>query len=80
MRQTMCSARVNTAIKMLESLPEEAQERVIEHLREYIEDLRDDLQWDRTFARTQNNLVKTAKKARREIATGRAKPLNFKRL
>ena len=30
---------------MIESLPEEAQDRVVEHLREYIEDLRDEMRW-----------------------------------
>jgi hypothetical protein len=76
----MSAAKVNTAIKMLESLPEEAQDRVLEHLREYIEDLRDEAKWDHTFARTQKNLVKAAKKARREIAAGKAKPMDLKQL
>jgi len=76
----MSAAKVNTAIKMLESLPEEAQDRVLEHLREYIEDLRDEAKWDRAFARTHKQLTRAAKKAKRQIAAGKAKPLTFKQL
>jgi hypothetical protein len=42
----MSSAAIFTVIKMLESLPETAQEQVVEHLREYVEDVRDELEWD----------------------------------
>jgi hypothetical protein len=49
----MSSAAIFTVIKLLESLPETAQEQVVEHLREYVEDLRDELEWDSVFARTQ---------------------------
>jgi len=45
----MASTAIATVEKMLESLPEEAQERVMEHLREYILDLQDELQWDALF-------------------------------
>jgi hypothetical protein len=50
---SMSSKAIATVQKMLESLPEEAQERVVEHLREYILDLQDELEWDALFARTQ---------------------------
>ena len=76
----MSSAAIFTVIKMLESLPETAQEQVVEHLREYGEDLRDELEWDSVFARTQPQLTAAAKRAKQEIAAGRANPLDDKQL
>ena len=76
----MSSAAIATVMKMLESLPEPAQEQVVEHLREYVEDLRDELQWDRLYAKTQEQLVSAARQAKQEIAKGRAKPLDQDKL
>lgn len=69
----MSSAAIATVIKMMESLPEAAQERVVDHLREYIEDLSDELQWDISFKNTQQQLVSAAQRARQDIAQGQAK-------
>jgi hypothetical protein len=76
----MSSTAIATVTKMLESLPETAQAQVVEHLREYIEDLRDELEWDALFAKTQPQLVSAAKRAKQEIAEGRAKPLDENQL
>lgn len=76
----MSSETITTVIKMIESLPETAQERVVEHLREYIEDLRDELQWDSLFNKTQPQLIAAAKRAKQEIAAGNAKPLDYDQL
>ena len=76
----MVSEATMTIIKMLETLPDQAQDRVVEHLREYIEDLRDELLWDESFARTQDNLVSAAQQARKEIAEGKATPLDIEKL
>ena len=76
----MSSTAVATVIKMLESLPKTVQEQVVEHLREYIEDLRDELEWDTLFAKTQPQLAAAAKRAKQEIAEGRATPLDDKQL
>ena len=76
----MPSEAMATVEKMLESLPEEAQERVVEHLREYILDLQDELQWDALFKRTQDKLVAAARRAKEEIAAGQAEPMDFERL
>ena len=35
----MSSTTITTVVKMLETLPDHAQDRVVEHLREYIDDL-----------------------------------------
>ncbi len=41
---TMSQENIATVVKILESLPDTQQERVIEYLREYISDLGDELQ------------------------------------
>jgi len=56
-----------TMTKMLESLPEQIQERALEHMREYIEDIRDESKWDASFTRTQSKLVAATRQARKEI-------------
>ncbi|MBI5290456.1 MAG: hypothetical protein HY872_01080 [Chloroflexi bacterium] len=76
----MSSTAIATVTKMLESLPEPAQDRVVEHLREYLEDLQDELQWDTLFKRTQPQLAAAARRAKQEIAQGLAKPMDFDQL
>lgn len=76
----MSSAAIATVIKMIESLPENLQNQVAEHLREYIEDLQDELQWDVSFKETQQQLSAAAQRAQREIAEGKALPLDLNQL
>jgi hypothetical protein len=76
----MSSTAITTIVKMMESLPETAQERVADHLQEFIADLSDDLRWERSFAQTQPQLAAAARRARQEIAAGQAKPLNLEDL
>jgi hypothetical protein len=76
----MTSAPTMTIIKMLETLPEQLQGRVVEHVREYIEDLRDEFRWDESFSRTQEALASAARQARKEIAEGKATPLDVEKL
>jgi hypothetical protein len=75
-RDPMASTTITTVVKMIESLPETAQERVADHLREFIAELNDDLRWERSYAKSQPQLAAAARRARQEIAAGRAKPLN----
>lgn len=72
----MSSGSIETVTRMLESLPESAQDRVVEHLREYIETLADELRWNELFDKTQSQLAQAARRAREEIAGGQAKPMN----
>ena len=76
----MSSTAIATVAKMMESLAEPLQERIAEHLRDYIEDLRDESRWDSMFRETQLELVSAARRAKTEIAEGKAEPLNFDRL
>lgn len=71
---------ITTMMKMLESLPEQLQERVLEHMREYIEEVRDEAMWSTSFSRTQENLTAAARQARKDIAEGKAAPMDMDKL
>jgi hypothetical protein len=76
----MPSSAIATVIKMMQSLPDATQNKVVEHLREYIEDIRDEKLWEETFEMTQDKLVATAMRVRQEISCGHAKPLDYEQL
>ena len=76
----MSSTVIATAIKMLESLPEPAQEEVVERLREYIAEVQDEREWNARFERTLPQLVSAARRVKDEIANGQSKPLDLDRL
>ena len=78
--QAMASTAIATVVKMMESLPEDAQDQVVKHLRDYLEETRDNAKWDNTFNKTQPQLIAAARRAKKEIAEGRAKPLNHSEL
>ena len=74
------SATIATLVKMIESLPDPAQKQVVEHLREYLPDLQDEVRWDELVQTTQPGLLEAARKAKQEMAAGRAAPLDFDKL
>ncbi|MGH2593037.1 MAG: hypothetical protein ACRDGG_05945 [Anaerolineae bacterium] len=76
----MSSPAIETIVKMMETLPEAAQDQIVEHLREYLEDIHDEIRWDKAFQKTQAQLVAAARRAKREIAAGQAKPLDYDQL
>ncbi len=76
----MSSANITTLVKMVESLPDDLQEKVVEHIRNYISDLEDEKRWDASFKRTQDKLVAVARKAKQEIAAGRSMPMDYELL
>ena len=76
----MASTAIATVVKMIESLPEDAQDQVVEHLRDYLAEMRDDSKWEDTFNKTQSQLLAAARRAKKEIADGHAKPLNHRDL
>ena len=61
-------------------LPQDLQDTIAEHLREYLADLQDELKWDNSFKKTQENLIASAQRAKREIAEGLAKPMDYDKL
>ena len=76
----MASNAVTTVTQMMESLPEAMQDRIAEHLREYVAELQDELRWDIAFNNTQDQLVAAARRAKQEIAEGKAEPMDLDRL
>jgi hypothetical protein len=76
----MSSPAITTIVKMVESLPDDLQEQVAEHIREYIADLEEEKRWDTSFKQTQDNLVAAARKAKQEIAAGQSIPLHTERI
>jgi hypothetical protein len=76
----MSSPAITTIVKMVESLPDNLQEQVAEHVRDYIADLADEQLWDTSFKRTQDNLIAAARQAKQEIAAGLAVPMDYEQL
>ena len=76
----MSSPAINTVIKMMESLPEDKQNQLVEHLREYIQELQEEQKWQESFDKSQDKLVATVKLAKQQIAEGKAKIMNYDRL
>jgi len=76
----MVSPAIVTVVKMLETLPEETQVQVVEHLREWLAELEEEAAWDKSFAKSQKQLYETAQEVRKQIAEGKAEPMDFDRL
>jgi hypothetical protein len=76
----MSSPVITTIIKMVESLPDELQEQVVEHVRAYLAELEEEKLWATSFKRTENNLVAAARKAKAEIAAGLSSPMDYEQL
>jgi hypothetical protein len=76
----MTSPVITTIVKMVESLPDDLQERIAENIREFIADLEDEKRWDASFERTQDNLVAAARQAKQEIAAGKSVPMDYEKL
>lgn len=62
------SKTINAVIRLLEALPEEDQERVLEHLRIYIKDMNEEGERHESFIRAQRQLIDVARQARKEIS------------
>jgi hypothetical protein len=76
----MSPENIATITKMIETLPETSQAKLIEHLREYITILQDELEWDDLVSKTQNNLILAARKAKQEIGEGKSQPMDYEQL
>ena len=76
----MASNAITTITQMMETLPEALQNQIVEHLREYIAELQDELRWEASFNDTQEQLIAAARRAKQEIAEGKAEPMDLDRL
>ncbi len=71
---------ITTVVKMMETLPDNAQSQVVEYIKNYIADLQDELRWDENFKKTESNLIQKARLAKQQIAEGNAQPLSIAEL
>ena len=76
----MGSAAIATLVRMLEALPETAQNQVVEHLREYVAQMQAEMQWDISLKKTQQQLIAAAQRAKQEIGAGHAVPMDYDQL
>jgi hypothetical protein len=76
----MSSTAIVTITKMMETLPEPVQEQAVEHMRGFVVEMQDEMEWDALFKKTQKQLIAAARKAREEIAAGKAKPMDYDQL
>jgi hypothetical protein len=74
------SKATETATKMIESLPEAAQDRIVEELRILVEDSREEAKWEALLERKKDRLVAATRKVRKEIAVGKATEMDFDKL
>jgi hypothetical protein len=68
----MGSAAIATIIKMMGTLPNNAQNLIVEHIIEYIAAMQDEDAWDAAFQKSQLELVPAARSAKQQIAAGEA--------
>lgn len=73
----MSAEAITTVVKMMETLPDNAQSQVVEYIKNYIADLQDELRWDERFRKTESHLIQKARLAKQQIAEGKAQPLNL---
>jgi hypothetical protein len=78
--ENMSSASIITVAKMMEALPQKKQRQVEEHLRNYIQTMLDEEEWDTLTENTQPQLMAAARRAKKEIAEGKAEPMDLSRL
>jgi len=71
---------LNTINKMLESLPENKQEQVLNHLYNYITELQDEIKWDLLFKKSEKGISRIAREVKEEIKKGNIEDFDYDRL
>lgn len=74
-----CST-IKTINKLLESLPEDKQEQVLNHLYEYITDLQDEIKWNLLFRESEHELAEMAREVKEEIKKGNIENFDYDKL
>lgn len=69
-----------TLVRMLETLPEPAQDRVVETLAALIEEAQSEERWSDLLSRKSQGLAAAARRAREEIAAGKSSPMDYDKL
>lgn len=76
----MSSATIETITRMLESLPDAAQDRAVEHLREYLEEMTDEIRWEDSFVKSADKLAEVAGTVRQQFKDGETEAFDLERL
>ena len=71
---------VETISKMIETLPENMHQAILDDIRAVIAEKQDEAEWDKQLQQRQKSLIAVAKEVKNEIAAGKVEPLDFKRL
>jgi len=71
---------LNTINKMLESLPENKQEQVLNHLYNYITELQDEIKWDLLFKNSEKEISRIAREVKEEIKKSNIEDFDYDRL
>jgi len=71
---------IETVTKMMEFLPDTVQNMIVEQVRNFIAEFEDESKWDLLFKEKQENLVKAARQAKREISQGKAELMDYNKL
>ncbi len=69
-----------TIDKMIKTIPESMQSSILDEIQAIITEKHDELEWNIQFQQSQENLIAAAKKVKDEIATGLAKPMDYKKI
>ena len=71
---------LRTINEMLQSLPENRQEQVLNHLYEYITELYDEIKWDLLFKNSEKEISRIVRQVRQEIKEGNIEDFDYDRL
>ncbi len=69
-----------TIIKMIESLPFNIQERILRDVQAIVADAFDEFEWQGEFEKKEEKLIAVAKRVKKQVAAGKAKPMDYSRL
>jgi len=69
-----------TIDKMIKTIPESMQNSVLDEIQAVITEKHDEMEWNIQIQQSQENLIAAAKKVKDKIATGLAKPMDYKKL
>lgn len=71
------SNNVETLTRMITQLPESMQDRVIEDIKAIVAEALDETHWQQLYQKTSERLSDAAKKVRLQVASGKAKPMDY---
>jgi len=69
-----------TIIKMIESLPFNIQERILRDVQAIVAEAFDESEWQSKFEKKEEKLIAVAKRVKKQVAAGKAKPMDYSRL